>query len=132
MTDTAFDRSAAIIEDALRTMPAAPVPKSLRSRVMRRVKSSVAPRFAFPWLEGAVSLMLSALLTVLAYLLIGMNPYMIFRLEQAVRMFFMMPTNRPVLTAAIPVLGMLAMCLLLTMWIFRPRRRPGARVMAAR
>jgi hypothetical protein len=132
MNDSAYDRSTAIIEDALRTIPPAPVPRSLRIRVMQRVRSTATPRFVFPWLEGAVGLMFSALLTVSAYLLIGLNPYMVIRWEQTVRTFFLVPTNRPVLAAAVPMVAMLAVCMLLAVWIFRPRHRAGTRIVAAR
>jgi hypothetical protein len=133
MNDSEFERLTAIVEDALRTMPLATVPGTLRSRVMKRVRLvSSAPKFAFPWLEGAISLMLSTLLTSMAYVLIGIQPATLLRLEQSVRMFFLIPTNRPVLLATLPALGLLAVCLLLTVRLFRPRSRAGAKIVALR
>jgi hypothetical protein len=129
---SAFDRSSAVVEDALRSMPLAPVPRTLRARVMRRVRSSAAPHFVFPWLEGALSLMLSALLTVLAYLLISVDPVTVIRLEQNVRLFLLFPANRAALAAAVPMLGMLGLFLLLTVRLVRPRHRAARRIAAAR
>jgi hypothetical protein len=133
MNHSEFDRTTAVVEDALRTLPLTPVPATLRSRVMRRVrKSAAAPTFAFPWLEGAISLMLATLLTGAAYLLLGVRPATMFLLTQSVRLFFLNPANRPVLLAAVPMAGMLAGCCLLTAWVLRPRKRAGARIAAAR
>jgi hypothetical protein len=129
---SAFDRSSAVVEDALRSMPLTPVPRTLRARVMRRVRSSAAPHFVFPWLEGALSLMLSALLTVLAYLLISVDPVTVIRLEQNVRLFLLFPANRAALAAAVPMLGMLGLFLLLTVRLVRPRHRAARRIAAAR
>jgi hypothetical protein len=133
MNKSGLDRSTAVVEEALRTAPWAPVPDTLRSRVMRRVRSlPTAPRFAFPWLEGALSLMLSTLATGTAYLLIGIQPTTALRLQQSVRLFFLLPANRPLLIAAVPGVCMLAVCLLLTVLLFHPRVRAGRRAGAIR
>ena len=61
-----------MVEDALRSLPAAPVPAELRSRVMRGCATlSAAPKFAFPWLEAAISLMVSTLMTAMGSLILG-------------------------------------------------------------
>jgi hypothetical protein len=132
MNESEANRQTAIVEDALRTLPLNPVPGTLRIRVMHRVRSTPrAPRFVFPWLEGAISLMLSTLLTSMAYVMIGLHPVSMLHLEQSIRLFFLLPANRPLLAAAIPVLGMLAVCLLLTVQLFQPRRK-NVRIVAAR
>jgi hypothetical protein len=75
MTQSDFDRSMVIVEDALRTMPLTPAPAAIRSGVMVRVRAlSAAPKFEFPWLEGAISLMLSTLLTGVVSLFLGLPP----------------------------------------------------------
>jgi len=133
MNKSNFDRSMEIVEDALRSLPLAPAPGPLRSRVMQRVRLLTAkPRFVFPWLEGAISLMVSTLLTGMAYLLIATPPGTMMRLEQSVRLFFIHPAYRPVIAAVIPGLGMLAVCLLLTAKLLRPRSRTGVRIVAVR
>ena len=97
---------------------------SLKTRVMRRVRSlSTAPPFVFPWLEAALSLMLSTLLTSVAYLLMGISPATMLRLQQAVRFFFVLPAYRPMMVATVAGLGMLSVCLILTLRLFRQPRR---------
>lgn len=44
------------VDDALRTYPLAPVPASLRPRVMTRIRALAAPRFGLQFLDYAVSL----------------------------------------------------------------------------
>lgn len=91
---------------------------------MRRVRSlSTAPPFVFPWLEAALSLMLSTLLTSVAYLLMGISPATMLRLQQAVRFFFVLPAYRPMMVATVAGLGMLSVCLILTLRLFRQPRR---------
>jgi hypothetical protein len=127
-----MERQAEVVEDALRTMPITPVPGTLRIRIMQRVRSSPrAPRFAFPWLEGALSLMLSTVATGMVYVMLGLPPVSLLRLEQSVRLFFLYPANRAFLSAAVPTMGLTAVCLLLTALLFRPRRR-SAKVIHAR
>jgi hypothetical protein len=124
MNDTDIDRSMDIVEDALWTLPLSPVPGPLKSRVMRRVRSlSAAPKFAFPWLEGAISLMLSTLLTGVSYLLLSLPPVTLLRLFQSVRLFFILPSNRPILFAALTGAGMLVLCFASAVRIFLPQRR---------
>jgi len=124
MNHSDIDRSMDIVEDALRTYPLAPAPGPLKSRIMRRVRSlSTAPPFVFPWLEAALSLMLSTLLTSVAYLLMGTSPATMLRLQQAVRFFFVLPAYRPMMVATVAGLGMLSVCLILTLRLFRQPRR---------
>jgi hypothetical protein len=124
MNAAGFDRSIDIVEDALRTLPLRPVPGRLQPRVMRRVRSlPAAPRFAFPWLEGAISLMLSTLLTGTSYLLLSIPPGALIRLIQSVRLFFILPANRPILFAMATGTGMLMLCFASAVRIFLPLRR---------
>jgi hypothetical protein len=118
------DRLMLTVEDALRTMPVAPAPAALQSRVMRSVRSlSAAPKFVFPWLEAAISLMLSTLLAGVSSLLLGLPPATLVRLQQTLRYFFIVPSNRPVIAAAVIGMGMLIVCLFFAVRILRPGRR---------
>jgi hypothetical protein len=127
MTQSDFDRSMVIVEDALRTMPLTPAPAAIRSGVMVRVRAlSAAPKFEFPWLEGAISLMLSTLLTGVVSLFLGLPPTTLQRLQHSVRFFFILPANRPLIAAAVIGLGMLAVCLLCAVQILRQGRRAPA------
>src|SRR4030042_1124730 len=109
MNPSEFERSMVIVEDALQTLPLAPAPKTLRSGVMRRVRLlSAAPKFEFPWLEAGISLMLSTLLTGVAYLLLGLSPVTLMRLQQSLRIFFFLPANRPLIVGAVAGMGMRA------------------------
>jgi hypothetical protein len=120
------DRMAAV-EDALRTMPPVPAPPALRAKILRRVR---APKFVFPWLEASVSLMVSTLLTGCVYLALAVPPASVLCAVQSVRLFFLLPANRPYIAAAMPGLAMLAVCGLLAIVVLRPRggvRRPRHR-----
>jgi hypothetical protein len=133
MNPTDIDRSLEIVEDALRSAPLAPVPGTLRSGVMRRVQSlSAAPKFAFPWLEAAISLMLSTLLTGVATLVLELPPAALLRLQQAFRFFFLLPANRPLIAGTMIGAAMLVLCLLLSAWIFFRRSGRGPRIVPAR
>jgi hypothetical protein len=124
MNRAAFDPEMGIIEDALRTMPLVQVPAALQSRVMQRVRvPSAAARFTFPWLEAAISLMLSTVLTGALYLMIGIPLTTVLRLEQYARLLFALPGYRPVIAAGLAGLGLLAVCLLLTVRLFQPLKR---------
>jgi|WetSurMetagenome_2_1015567.scaffolds.fasta_scaffold85588_3 hypothetical protein len=123
------DRMMEMIEDALGSLPEAPVPAGLSSRVMRSVRAlSAAPKFAFPWLEAAISLMVSTLATGMGSLLLGLPPATLQRLVQAVRLFFLLPVNRPLIAAAAAGMVMLAACLILSAQIFLPKKRSGVRL----
>jgi hypothetical protein len=112
------------VEDALRTMPVAPAPAALRSRVMRRVRSQMGvPKFAFPWLEAAISLMLSTMIAFIGSLILELPPATLVRLQQMARYFFLIPANRPVIAAAGIGMGMLVVCLIFAVRILRPGRR---------
>jgi signal transduction histidine kinase len=122
------DRMMGMVEDALGSMPAAPVPAALRSRVMRRVRAlSAAPKFAFPWLEAAISLMVSTLVAGMGSLLVGLPPATLQRLIQSVRLFFLLPVHRPLIAAAAAGMGMLAVCLILSARFFLPKNRAGVK-----
>jgi hypothetical protein len=124
MNRTAVDPELGIIEDALRTMPSVPVPAALQSRVMQRVRApSATARFTFPWLEAAISLMLSTVLTGAYYMMMGIPQTAVLRLEQNARLLFLLPGYRPVIAAGLAGLGLLAVCLLLTVRLFLPLRR---------
>jgi len=112
------------VEDALRTMPEAPAPPALRSRVMRGVRAlTAAPKFAFPWLEAAISLMLSTMLTGVGSLLLGLPPATLARLQQSLRYFFLVPANRPYIAASVIGMGMLVACLYFAARVLFPVRR---------
>lgn len=133
MNPSDIDRSMASVEDALRTVPLAPVPATLKPGVMRRVRSlSAAPKFAFPWLEAAISLMLSTLLTGISTLMLGLPPATLLRLQQSIRLFFVLPANRPLVAGTIIGMGMLAVCLALSMRLFLMRKRVGIRIVPVR
>ncbi|MGB7540093.1 MAG: hypothetical protein WBM17_16245 [Anaerolineales bacterium] len=115
------------VEDALRTMPEAPAPPALRSRVMRSVRTlSAAPKFTFPWLEAAISLMLSTMMAFMGSLLLELPPTTLVRLQQTLRYFFLVPANRPFIAAAVIGIGMLIACLFFAARILRPGRRVPA------
>ncbi|MBN2084439.1 MAG: hypothetical protein JW748_04380 [Anaerolineales bacterium] len=127
MNPSEADRWMTAVEDALRTMPEAPAPAALRSRVMRGVRAlSAPPKFVFPWLEAAISLMLSTLLTGVGALLVGLPPTELVRLQQTLRYFFLVPANRPFLAASVIGLGMLVACLFFAVRILLPGRRAPA------
>ncbi len=133
MNDTDINRSMEIVEDALRTLPLEPAPGLLRSRVMRRVRGlSAAPRFVFPWLEAAISLMLSTLLTSVSYLFLSLSPVTMMRLVQSVRLFLILPANRPVIFAGLSGLGILILCMFFAVRIFLPVHRAPARTLRLR
>ena len=126
MKPSVNDRMMTAVEDALRTMPEAPAPAALRSRVMRGVRALSAPKFVFPWLEAAISLMLSTLLTGVGTLLVGLPPTTLVRLQQTLRHFFLVPANRPFLAASLIGMVMLVGCLFFAVRLFLPgRRSPG-------
>jgi hypothetical protein len=127
MNPTDADRLMMTVEDALRTMPEAPAPAALRSRVMRSVRSlSAAPKFAFPWLEAAISLMLSTMMAFMGSLILELSPTTLVRLQQTLRYFFLAPSNRPFIAAAVIGIGMLVACLFFALRILRPGRRAPA------
>jgi hypothetical protein len=133
MNPSDTDRSMVLVEDALRSVPLAPVPGTLRSGVMRRVRLlSAAPKFAFPWLEAAISLMLSTLLTGAATLVLGLPAATLLRLQQTLRLFFRLPANRPLIAGVLIGVGMLAVCLVLSARIFLIRNRRAVRIVAMR
>jgi anti-sigma factor RsiW len=118
------DRLMIAVEDALRTMPEAPAPAALRSRVMRGVRTlTAAPKFVFPWLEAAISLMLSTLVAGAGSLLLGLPPTTLARLEQTLRYFFLVPSNRPYIAASVIGVGMVVACLFFAVRILLPARR---------
>jgi hypothetical protein len=124
MNPSGTDRLMLSVEDALRTMPVVPAPAGLRSRVMRSVRTlSAAPKFAFPWLDAAISLMLSTLMAFMGSLILELPPTTIVRLQQTLRYFFIVPTNRPFIAAGVIGIGMLVVCLIFAVRILRPGRR---------
>jgi hypothetical protein len=129
MNASDFDRSMGIVEDALHSYPQASAPASLRPRVMRRVRSlSAAPRFVFPWLEAAVSLMVSTMVTGAVSCLASIPQPALWGVRQNIRLFLALPASRPILGAAAAGLAMLFLCVLLSAGLFRKTRRmPAAR-----
>jgi hypothetical protein len=124
MNPTDADRRMMIVEDALRTMPEASAPAALRSRVMRSVRSlSAAPKFAFPWLEAAISLMLSTMMAFMGSLILELPPTTLARLQQTIRYLFLVPSNRPFIAAAGIGIGMLIACLFFAARILRSGSR---------
>ncbi len=127
MNDSENHRTMDIVEDALWTYPLAPVPASLKTRVMTQVRpGAIVPRFSFPWLGTAISLMASTLLTAVVTLVLEIPSVTAMRLEQSVRIFLLQPGSRSILLAA-PFWAILAaLCLALAMSLFRnPFRRRG-------
>jgi hypothetical protein len=113
-------RSMDIVEDALRTYPLAPVPASLKIRVMNGVRpASSFPRFTFPWLEAAISLMCSTLLTAVVTLLLKIPPPAAVRLENSVRLLLLQPGSRSIVLAAPFSVILAALCLALAVRLFR-------------
>ncbi len=126
MNPSEADRLMLNVEDALRTMPEATAPAALRARVMHRVRTlSAAPKFAFPWLEASISLMLSTLLTIMGTLILEIPPTAFVRLQQTLRYFFLIPANRPFIAAAVIGMGMAILCLFFAVRILLPRRAPA-------
>ena len=127
MNPSDAERLMLTVEDALRTMPEAPAPAALRSRVMHSVRTlSAAPKFVFPWLEAAISLMLSTLLTIMGTLILEIPPTAFVRLQQTLRYFFLVPANRPFIAAAVIGVGMVILCLFFAVRILLPGRRAPA------
>jgi len=109
-----------VIEDALRTYPLEPVPASLKTRVMNRIRpQTFVPRFTFPWLETAIGLMFSTLLTVAATLLLEIPPAAAARLQNSVRIFLLQPGSRSIVQAASTSAILAVLCLVLAVWLFR-------------
>jgi hypothetical protein len=133
MNPNDVDRTMGIVEDALRTMPLSPVPSALRTRVMKIIRSrGAAPKFDFPWLEAAISLMLSTLLTGMMSLLLSLPPSVLLRAQQAVQVFFLQPANRPLIAAAVVGTVMLAICFFLSARLFLRRTSAGGKLVPAR
>ena len=127
MNPSNADRLMMTVEDALRTMPEAPAPGALRSRVMRGVRTlTAAPKFVFPWLEAAISLMLSTLMSFAGSMLLGLPPTTLVRLQQTLRYFFLVPSNRPIIAGGVIGIGMLVVCLFFAVRILRPGHRAPA------
>jgi hypothetical protein len=120
MNGSGNDRPMDLVEDALQTYPLAPVPATLKTRVMIGIRPvSIVPRFAFPWLETAISLMCSTLLTVIVTLLMKIPPATAVRLENSARLFLLQPGSRSIVLAA-PISAILAvLCLALAVRLFR-------------
>jgi hypothetical protein len=127
MNPSEADRLMLSVEDALRTMPEAPAPAALRSRVMRSVRTlSAAPKFAFPWLEASISLMLSTLLAAMGTLILEIPPTAFVRLQQTLRYFYLVPANRHFIAATVIGAGMVVLCLYFAVRILLPRRAPAS------
>ena len=120
MNGSDIDHPMDLVEDALRTYPLAPVPASLKTRVMNKVRPApIVPRFTLPWLETAISLMCSTLLTVVVTLVLKIPPATVLRLENSVRIFLLQPGSRSIVLAA-PVTVILAgACLLIAVRLFQ-------------
>jgi hypothetical protein len=118
-------RSAEILEDALMTYPLEPVPASLKTRIMNRIRpQSFVPRFTFPWLEIAISLMVSTLLTVVVTLLLEIPPAAAVHLQNSVRIFLLRPGSRSIAQAASMSAILAAMCLVLAVRLFQKPSTP--------
>jgi hypothetical protein len=108
-----------VIEDALRTYPLAPVPASLKTRVMNGVwPASIDPRFTFPWLEAAISLTCSILLTAVLSLLLNIPPAAAVRMENITRLFLLQPASRSILLAVGTSMILTAACLMAAVRLF--------------
>ena len=96
------------------------MPASLKSRVMNRIQpQSFVPRFTFPWLETAISLMFSTLLTVVVTLLLEIPPAAAVRLQNSVRIFLLQPVSRSIVQAAPTSAILAALCLVLAVRLFQ-------------
>ena len=108
------------VEDALRTYPLSPVPDSLKTRVMGKIRPAViAPRFNFPWLEAAISMVCTTLLTALVSLLLAVPPAVAMQWENAARIFLLHPGSRAIVLAAASSVALSCVCLVLTLNLFR-------------
>jgi hypothetical protein len=127
MNDSLDRRSVNIVEDALRTYPLAPVPASLKIRVMNGLRpASIAPRFTFPWLDAAISLMCSTLLAVVVTLLLEIPPATVVRLENSARLFLLQPGSRSIVLATAASVVLSGVCLALAGRLFsKPFTAPG-------
>ncbi|MBN1440957.1 MAG: hypothetical protein JW929_16240 [Anaerolineales bacterium] len=133
MNPSDTNRLMAVVEDALRTAPLAPAPTTLRGGVMRRVRLlSSAPKFAFPWLEAALSLMAATLATSLSYMFLLLPPTTFLRLTQLLRVSVRLPAGRAVLFAGAAGLGMAVLCMFFAVRIFITPRRQTGRILRVR
>ncbi len=108
------------VEDALRTYPLSPVPNSLRTRVMGRIQpATIAPRFTFPWLEAAISIVCTTLLTALVSLVLAVPPAAAMRWENTARIFLLQPGSRSIVLAGASSLALSCACLILALNLFR-------------
>jgi len=87
---------------------------------MNRIRpQSFVPRFTFPWLETAISLMISTLLTVVVTLLLEIPPAAAVRLQNSVRIFLLQPGSRSIVQATPMSAILAAMCLVLALMLFQ-------------
>jgi hypothetical protein len=120
MNGSDVDRSMNIVEDALRSYPLAPAPAALKTRVMNKIRpTSIVPRFTLPWLEAAIGLMCSTLLTAVVSLLLNIPPATAVRVENFARLFFLQPVSRSIVLAMGISVILSGMCLMLAMRLFR-------------
>jgi hypothetical protein len=113
------DRRMDLIEDALRSYPLAPVPEALRARVMRQIRPAASlPGFVFPWLEVAISLMCSTMLTAILSVLVSIPPATVTRLEESARIFLHQPASRSIFPVVATMAILSAICLLLALRLF--------------
>jgi hypothetical protein len=120
MTTSDSNRKWEIVEDALRSYPLSPAPDGMKTGVLRRVRSlTPVPGFSFPWLEAAIGVMAATVITVIAYLWEGLPPAAILQGEHTIRLFFSHPMYRPILIAVVFGVCLLAVCFILTGYLFR-------------
>ncbi len=125
MSESDYHHTTDTVEDALTTYPLAPVPASLQTRVMIWVRPAmVVPRFAFPWLEIAIGLMCSTLLTMAVTLLLEIPPMAVVHLETSVRIFLLQPGSRSIVLAAVSSAVLSSVCFVLALSLFRKPFNP--------
>jgi hypothetical protein len=125
MNDSDYHRTTELVEDALKTYPLAPVPASLQTRVMIRVRpAAIVPRFSFPWLETAIGLICSTLLTMAVTLLLEIPPVAASHLENSVRIFLLQPGLQSVVLAVASSVALSCVCFVLALNLFRKPFNP--------
>lgn len=126
MTDHKKDRRLDAVEDSLQTLPLATAPVQLRTRVMQRVRSiQRVPPFAFPWLEAALSLLATSMVTVIVSLLLNLSPVTVQLFVQNLRRLFLGSAQAPLAAAILLGLGLMVFFIVVAAFLFadpRPKR----------
>lgn len=71
----------ALIEDALRSQPLAPMPRSITVDVMARIRTTPAPRFQFTRGDYLLTLVLTLVISAIIFGLQSLPPYVLLQLR---------------------------------------------------